>query len=223
MDSAAPGFTGPTGYRTIGSVGASRLMRWDVERVRRLTPIQALVLGFAAGLFVALALALFRQGRAQSDLVLRVEPVGTPTDVTVYVGGAVERPGLYTLPVGARLAEAIEQALPLPSADVSRVPLAERLRDGQSIIVPERSAQGTDTRSELPNVEPATRLIDLNTASVEDLESLPGIGPVLAQRIVQYREEHGPYRSVDDLAHVRGISPRMVDELRGLVTAGGAP
>jgi competence protein ComEA len=195
----------------------------DVERVRRLTPVQALVVGFIAGLFVALALALFRQGRAQGDLVLRVEPVGTPADVTVYVGGAVERPGLYTLAAGSRLADAVERAVPLASADVSRVPLAERLRDGQSIIVPERSSHAPGLPSEAATEAPVSRLIDLNTAPVEELQTLPGIGPVLAQRIVQYREEHGPFRSVDELAKVRGISPRMVDELRDLVTAGGAP
>ncbi len=194
-----------------------------VERLRRLTPIQSLIVGFMAGLFVALALALLRQERAQSDLVLRVEPLETPSEITVYVGGAVAQPGLYTLPAGSRLVEVLERAVLLPGADTSRLPLAERLRDGQSIVVPERPIQGTSSEAVATAAEPSSPLIDLNTASVDELETLPGIGPALAERIVAYRTEHGPFQSVDELAEVRGISPRMVDQLRGLVTVGGAP
>ncbi len=195
-----------------------------MERLQRLSPIQTLILGFVAGLFVALALALLRQGRAHGDLVLRVEPLETPADITVYVGGAVAQPGLHTLPAGSRLADALDRAGLLPGADASRLPLAERLRDGQSIVVPERSAQAPDGSGvATATVEPASTLIDINTASADELEALPGIGPALAERIVAYRTEHGPFQSVDELAEVRGISPRMVDELRDLVTVGGVP
>ncbi len=194
-----------------------------MERLRRLTPIQSLIVGFLAGLFVALALALLRQERTHGDLVLRVEPLETPSEISVYVSGAVAQPGLYTLPAGSRLVDALERAVLLPGADTSRLPLAERLRDGQSIVVPERPAQETGSEAAATAAEPSSTLIDLNTASADELETLPGIGPVLAERIVAYRTEHGPFRSVDELAEVRGISPRMVDELRGLVTVGGVP
>lgn len=198
-------------------------MAGSVERLQRLSPIQTLILGFVAGLFVALALALLRQGRADGDLVLRVEPLETPADITVYVGGAVAQPGLHTLPAGSRLADALDRAGLLPGADTSRLPLAERLRDGQTIVVPERSAQVTESSTAIAPVESASTLININTASADELETLPGIGPALADRIVAYRTEHGPFRSVDELAEVRGISPRMVDELRGRVTVGGVP
>lgn len=194
-----------------------------MERLQRLSPIQTLILGFIAGLFVALALALLRQGRAHGDLILRVEPLETPAEITVYVGGAVAQPGLHALPAGSRLADALERAGLLPGADTSRLPLAERLRDGQSIVVPKRSAQARDGTAATATVEPASMLIDINTASADELETLPGIGPALAERIVAYRTEHGPFQSVDELAEVRGISPRMVEELRGLVTVGGVP
>lgn len=192
-------------------------------RLQRFTPIQTLILGFVVGLLVALALALLRQERGQGDLVLRVEPLETPVDITVHVDGAVAKPGLYTLPTGSRLADAIDRAGLLPGADTSGLPLAERLRDGQSIVVPERSAQVTEGTTATTPAEPGSTLIDINAASADELETLPGIGPALAERIVAYRTEHGPFQSVDELAQVRGISPRMVDELRALVTVGGVP
>ena len=192
-------------------------------RLQRFTPIQTLILGFVVGLLVALALALLRQERGQGDLVLRVEPLETPADITVHVDGAVAKPGLYTLPTGSRLADALDRAGLLPSADTSRLPLAERLRDGQSIVVPERPSQVTEGTTATAPAEPGSTLIDINTASADELETLPGIGPALAERIVAYRTEHGPFQSVDELAEVRGISPRMVEELRGLVTVGGVP
>ncbi len=192
-------------------------------RLQRFTPIQTLILGFVVGLLVALALALLRQERGQGDLVLRVEPLETPADITVYVDGAVAKPGLYTLPTGSRLADALDRASLLPSADTSRLPLAERLRDGQSIVVPERPAQVAEGTTATVPAEPGSTLIDINAASADELETLPGIGPALAERIVAYRTEHGPFQSVDELARVRGISPRMVDELRDLVTVGGVP
>ncbi|MCM8748324.1 ComEA family DNA-binding protein [Thermomicrobiaceae bacterium CFH 74404] len=192
-------------------------------RLQRFTPIQTLILGFVVGLLVALALALLRQERGQGDLVLRVEPLETPADITVYVDGAVAKPGLYTLPTGSRLADALDRAGLLPSADTSRLPLAERLRDGQSIVVPERQAQVAEGTTATAPAQPGSTLIDINAASADELETLPGIGPALAERIVAYRTEHGPFQSVDELARVRGISPRMVDELRDLVTVGGVP
>lgn len=179
--------------------------------------------GFLIGLILGLSFLLFR-AKKQGDLVIKVEPITTPSTVVVYVTGAVERPGLYTLPSGSRVAHAVERAGPFADADLARLAMAEQIRDGQTILVPQRRHEGAAVPS-LSNQEPeeATKRnfpLNINTATAEQLQQLPGIGPALAQRIIAYREQHGPFRSVEQLIEVQGISSRMVAEWEGLITVG---
>jgi competence protein ComEA len=142
--------------------------------------------------------------------------------VVVHVAGAVVRPGLARLPAGARVADAVDAAGGLrPDADVDRLNLAAPLSDGQRVWVP---IVGQDVPAEVDPAGGSPRggagapaIVDLNTATAADLESLPGVGPATAQAILDQRRRVGRYRSVDDLLDVRGIGPAKLAALRDRV------
>jgi competence protein ComEA len=138
--------------------------------------------------------------------------------VIVQAAGAVAQPGLYRLAAGSRVDDLVHAAGGLaPDADPDRVNLAALLTDGEKVYIPRvgealpADAAGGATSS------PATQPIDLNSASIAQLDTLPGIGPATAQAIIDYRSQHGRFRSVDELLNVRGIGPAKLDELRALV------
>ena len=142
----------------------------------------------------------------------------TPTAATIVVdgGGRVRHPGLVTLPLGARVADAIDAAGgALRAADIALIDLAAHVTDGQLLLigVPGAAAVGGT------NAGGSSGPVDLNTATVEQLDALPGVGPVLAQRIVAWREAHGGFRTVDDLQQVPGIGARKFSDLKALVSA----
>lgn len=148
-----------------------------------------------------------------------------PAELTVYVAGAVEAPGVYLLPANARVNDAVARAGGLSAeADSLRVNLAELVADGQQIVVPQRgqpdhAAALNDERAEPAGAQGGPQgLIDLNTASASDLEALPRIGAALAGRIIAQREANGPFGSVDDLRAVKGISAGVFAEIAPLVT-----
>lgn len=133
----------------------------------------------------------------------------TPAVIVVAVMGRVQRPGLVELPAGSRVADAIAAAGgALPDTDLSTLNLARKLADGELITVG------------VPAPDPAVAggPLNLNTATVAQLEELPGVGPVLAQRIVDYRDEHSGFRSVDELRNVSGIGEATFAELEPRVT-----
>jgi len=131
----------------------------------------------------------------------------------VHVVGGVRHPGLYRLPQGSRVADALARAGgATPKAQVELVNLAAPLADGQQIVVPRRgkpAAAGVGGSAGGP--------VHLNTATLEQLDALPGVGPVTAQKILAYRQEHGAFGSVDELDAVSGIGPARLDELRKVV------
>jgi competence protein ComEA len=160
-----------------------------------------------------------------------------PPRIVVYVAGEVEKPGVYAFAPGARAQEALRRAGgPKPDADLVAVNLAAPLDDGTEVAVPKiGAAAGRSRRAAGPRVRAShaprghgrrrrsrpddapLRSIDLNAADASELEMLPGIGPALAARIVEYRETTGPFTSVDELADVSGITPRLQEELAALV------
>ncbi|MDP5183699.1 ComEA family DNA-binding protein [Blastococcus sp. BMG 814] len=147
------------------------------------------------------------------------EPARTSSAVVVAVVGQVARPGLVTLPAGARVADAIAAVGGLlPDADPASVNLAAPLSDGQQIAVgvPGAVAGGPQTAA-APGAAGAGGRVDLNTAGVAELDALPGIGPVLAQRIVDHRTRTGAFGSVEELDEVPGIGPAKAAELAELV------
>ena len=171
--------------------------------------------------------------------------VGGPADeeeagaVFVHVAGAVSRPGVVDLPSGSRVVDAVRAAGGLrPDADPDRVNLAAELADGQRIVIPVRGQEvpvevlptgpsgaaggGAGTGTGVGGAPGSAGPVDLNTATAEQLDALPGVGPATATAILSHREEHGPFRSVEDLIEVRGIGEAKLDGLRDLVMVGGS-
>ncbi len=147
----------------------------------------------------------------------------TVGQVVVQAAGAVAKPGVYTIAASARVNDLIAAAGGFAAnADPDQVELAATLTDGERVYVPKvgetppvASGSGSGSGSGGPNAPRAP--VDVNHATAAELESLPGIGPALAQAIVDYRGAHGPFRSVDDLGDVRGIGPAKLEQLRPLV------
>jgi competence protein ComEA len=132
--------------------------------------------------------------------------------LVVDVAGDVRRPGLVRLPPGSRVADAIAAAGGLrPGATTEGLNLARKLVDGEQVLVGAGGAAPVATGAS-PGV------VDLNTATLADLDALPGVGPVLAQRILDWRTAHGAFASVDQLREVEGIGARRLETLRGLLT-----
>ncbi|HYD10747.1 MAG TPA: helix-hairpin-helix domain-containing protein [Acidimicrobiales bacterium] len=139
------------------------------------------------------------------------------TEVVAHAAGAVASPGVYRLAPGARVADLLDAAGgPLPHADVDQLNLAAVVADGERVYVP-RVGEVVPVVASSGGDAPAGPL-DLNTATVEQLEALPGIGPATAEAIVSARDERGGFRSIDDLLDVRGIGPAKLDAIRELVT-----
>jgi competence protein ComEA len=153
---------------------------------------------------------------------LPVTPASPPPaqQVVVDVAGAVRRPGVYRLPRGSRVADAIERAGGTTRrAEATLVNRAAPVADGQQVLVPARGVPALASGAPGGGAPhgASTAPIDLNTATAEQLDTLPGVGPVTAQKIVAYRQTHGPFTSVDQLDAIRGIGPARIADLRGLV------
>ncbi len=137
---------------------------------------------------------------------------GQAGDLVVDVTGAVGRPGVYRLPAGSRVDDAVRRAGGAkPRAELEAVNLAARLADGQQVVVPERGPGGSLLGAVASSEDGP---ISLGTATVEQLDTIDGIGPVTAQDIVDFRDEHGGLASVDQLDQVSGIGPATMESLR---------
>jgi competence protein ComEA len=133
-------------------------------------------------------------------------------DLVVDVAGAVHRPGVYRLPAGARVVDAIGRAGgPTGAAMLEGINRAARLTDGQQVMVPERVPGGT---AAIAGGSAEDGPISLGSAGVEQLETIDGIGPVTATKIVEYRDQHGGLASIDQLDEVSGIGPATMESLR---------
>ena len=142
-------------------------------------------------------------------------PFPSPIQVAVYITGAVLNPGVYTLPEEARVQDALEAAGgPTADADLDRVNLAQRVRDEDQIHFPEVGEENLPPTSTGGSEK---GLIDINTASAEELESLPNIGPTLAQSIIDHRTSHGPFATIEGIMEVQGIGEGVFEELRELI------
>jgi len=140
------------------------------------------------------------------------------TELVVHIVGAVRRPGLYRLAEGARIDDAIRRAGgPTRRASLALLNLAAPLADGQQVVVPRigDAVTAATPSGGLPGSPSAP--VHLNTATLAELDALPGVGPVTAANILAYRDDHGPFRSVDELDAVTGIGPARLEQLRELV------
>jgi competence protein ComEA len=189
------------------------------------------VVSLALALLVLVGHRLARVGAASKPGVvaapLEPETKGPARPLLVVdVVGEVRRPGLYRLNDGSRIADAVRRAGGARrTADLAALNLAAPLVDGIQILVPSRapataggaSSSGGSAPGPAGAATPSLH-VSLSSATVEDLDQLPGIGPVTAQKIVDYRAAHGPFASVDDLDAVPGIGPTRIEQLRDLVT-----
>jgi competence protein ComEA len=148
-------------------------------------------------------------------------PGSSSRELWVDVAGAVRRPGLYRVPAGSRVAVALERAGGIsPRAERTAVNLAAPLRDGQQVVVPRRGAVGAAGSTVGAAAADGSGAagggpVSLSQATEAQLETLDGIGPALAGRIVQYREQHGGFRSIDELKEVSGIGDKRFEAIRG--------
>ena len=171
----------------------------------------------AATLVVTAALALVIQLdlRAAPDIVIQSQPeLGT---IQVAIDGAVESPGVYELPRGSRVHDLLEASGGyLSSLDLSAINQAALLVDGQRVFVPSRE---TDQSVRL-DATPGPLRVDLNSATVDELDLIPGIGPVKAAAIVEYRNMHGPFQTIEELLLVDGISENLLAGIRQYLVIG---
>ena len=155
--------------------------------------------------------------RGTAPPLIRAKPTSShprAAQLVVDVAGAVKHAGLYRLPQGSRIADAVARAGGATArAQLELVNLAAPLADGEQVLVP---ARGPGVAGAAAGPSP-TAPVDLNSATIEQLDALPGVGPVTAQKIVDYRQAHGPFRSVDELDAIPGIGPARIENLRGLV------
>lgn len=173
------------------------------------------------------------QTGAAEQLIAVEEPAEDAADsevLLVHVAGAVREPGVYELKAGSRVADALRQAGGARArAWLDSINLAAQLVDGQQVVVPTRPAAvsagggaiGSDlagTPATTPAGPPSSGPISLSTATARELEQLPGVGPVTAEKIVAHREQHGPFRAVEELTAISGVGPARVEALRDLVT-----
>ena len=183
-----------------------------------------------------LALPRTASGGAPPALVLAAASPSTPAEagpsalaeVMVYVCGAVRRPGVVRLPAGARVADALDLAGgPTARAELSAVNLAARVGDGQQIVVPERASDGAPGAAAPPAVAgaptaaaatPGGALVNINTASLTELEALSGVGPSTAQKIIDYRTANGGFTSVEQIMDVPGIGDAKFAAMKDSIT-----
>ncbi|MBC7326098.1 MAG: helix-hairpin-helix domain-containing protein, partial [Moorella sp. (in: Bacteria)] len=186
-----------------------------------------------AGAGLPRVIAADKEGVAKEEAPAGAEGTavsGRATTIQVHVAGAVQRPGVYELPAGARVNEAVSLAGLLPEANANALNLAAPLNDGQQVIVPRQGetagladagsqpVPGTTGSTGAGGVASSRGKVNINTAGLAELDTLPGIGPTLAQRILDYRREKGPFRTIEDLQNVSGIGPQKFADLKDLIT-----
>jgi competence protein ComEA len=181
---------------------------------------RALLIAAAALVLLAVAgrtLAGAGTATVQPAAALVPERTDATPPVVVHVAGAVRRPGLYRLAEGKRVADAVARAGGATApADTAAINLAAPLADGMQVLVPRRVAAGAGAGGAGESATPAR--VSLSSASVAELDALPGVGPVTAEKIVDYRAAHGGFRSVEDLDAIPGIGPARIEQLRDLTT-----
>jgi competence protein ComEA len=199
------------------------------------------LIGVMAGFVLAGVLVYVSRAPAGEPIVLQPAPTKAP--LAVHVVGAVPRPGLYEFAEGARVQDAIDAAGGLlANASVDALNLAAPLVDGQQLVISYQDGSAVSTGNEggvdLPSSEApeasspdssssggnttegdtTVELVNINTATLDELNALPGIGPTIAQRIIDYRDQNGAFSTIEDIKNVSGIGPATFEEIKDLIT-----
>lgn len=164
-----------------------------------------------------------------------IEQAADNREIVVYITGAVDKPGLLHLPLDARLDDALQAAGLSSTADLDALNPAQKLKDGQKIIVPYRqqpagestnagslagAEAGGATAAASGTALSSSAKVNINTAGLGELDTIPGIGPALAQRIIDYREEHGLFSSPEEIQAVSGIGPKTYEKMAAYIRVG---
>lgn len=196
-----------------------------LERYRGYIVIALLNLVVLGGMFF-----FWRRPEPEPISILTPEPTATPLPtptprpLRVYVSGAVMRPDVYELPYDSIVRDAIDAAGgPTGEADLNRINLARRVHDEEQIYVPHKGEESPPVSppSGPSSLSPSSQRggkVNINTATAEELDTLPGVGPAIAQRIIDYRTVHGPFQSIEDIKNVRGIGDATFEELKDKIT-----
>lgn len=227
------------GLVLLVAVAVAVLLAWQARpsaetapRVRRMPPSTVAAVGTPGGLLAGPSSASSMPSMSAASAATAASAASPAAEVVVHVVGAVRRPGLVQLPAGSRVADAVRAAGGATSAArVASVNLARLLVDGEQLVVQRRDGPlivgapgasapgaGTGAGGAAAGSAPASSPVDLNSATIEALDGLPGIGPVLAQRILDWRSAHGRFTTVDELGEVSGIGEATLSDIRPLVT-----
>jgi competence protein ComEA len=182
----------------------------------------AMTLGYA----IILAGVLFLRSPRSDETPIEIHsptaaPTATVAPIRVHISGAVRNPGVFELPGGSRVQEAVEAAGGVTEeADLDRINLAAWVNDGQRVHVPTKG----ETDPPAANLDAGTSTglagtgkININTATAEQLDTLPGIGPAYAERIIRYRQEQGPFESIEQIMEVRGIGQVCFEDVKDMI------
>lgn len=188
--------------------------------MQNLKSILYMASGILFGLF--LAALVWVVARTPSGEAVTLRPVPTEKPIVVHITGAVPRPGVYALPKGARVQDGISAAGGfLAEAEKTNINLAQSLEDGEKLDIPFIEGASPVLATPLPEVVSSTiELVNVNTASIAELDTLPGIGPTTAQKIIDYRTQNGHFLNIEDIINVSGIGPATYERLKDLITVG---
>ncbi len=155
---------------------------------------------------------------------VQLQPAPTAASIFVHISGSVLNPGVYALPRSSRVQDVIQAAGGLlPEADEQVLNLAAPLKDGERIKVPSQRPTAAPVPSGGAAPPPESGLINLNWATQVELESLPGIGPEMAKRILDYRDQNGPFESIEAIQEISGIGPATYARIQNLITVDESP
>ena len=189
--------------------------------------LRGIAFGVVCG-FLGVGLLLLATNQPRGEPI-RLSPPPTPAPIIVHVTGAVINPGVYSLRSGSRVKDAIEKSGGLLNdADTTLINLAMLIEDGEQVWVPYQLNDVMDfDKSAVLEDEPTqgqqTRKININTASQIELESLSGIGPVIAKAVIQFRLENGPFKDIEEIQEVSGIGPVTFEKIKPIITVKGPP
>lgn len=178
-------------------------------------------LSFVTGAFVGISIlsVIYAAANQPHGESITVQPAPTAAPLVIQVAGEVQQPGIYTLPHGTRVQDAVQAAGGFTTeANQSGVNLAARLRDGVKVVIPGNFGSSAASEEEsTPEAAEVNFPIDLNTATLEELDQLPGIGPSRAQDILDYREQQGGFSRVDEIKEVPGIGDTTYERMKDLI------